>query len=73
LRLGHKAKFGIASARHERAHEITHPKPTRAGTTGDNAAGDLETRHVRYARRWRVAALTLEHIGTVDAGTHDFD
>jgi hypothetical protein len=39
----------------------------------DDLAGHFQARQVGGARRHRVVALALEHVGTVDAGGMDLD
>ncbi len=70
---GRHGVFGIAAAIDERAYEIAVLEAGCAGTAGNDLARHLEPEKVGGALGRRVEALTLEHVGTVDAGRRDLD
>ena len=60
--------LGVAAARQERADGVAHPPARAAGADGGDLAGRLEPGQVGRARRRRVGAGALQHVGAVDAG-----
>ena len=74
-RLGHRqagarrrdAIFGIAAARDQRA-DLLADQPARPLARRHDLAGDLEPRNVASARRRRIKAAALQHVGPVDPG-----
>ncbi len=65
--------FGIAAAGDEGADGRADRKAAGTFALGDHRAGEFETGDVGGAGRGIVAALALQHVGTVDAGSRDGD
>ncbi len=70
---GDRAKLGIATATDERADEIAYHEARCPRTERHDLARDLHPKNIGRAFGRRVEALTLEHVGTVDAGSLDLD
>jgi hypothetical protein len=73
LRRRRCAVLRVAAARDQRADRIARFPALHVGRRGDDLAGDLQPRDRRRARRRVVAALALQHVGPVDAGSVDPD
>ncbi len=73
LRRGRGDILGVAAAGHQRADPIAGFPFIHACAGGDDGAGHLEPWYVGCAGRWRVAALALQDVGSVDAGRGDLD
>ena len=79
-RVGHRhqlalvddAQLGLAAAAGDRHHAVAHSEARGARPERSDLAGELEPRDVlRRARRGRIAALALQHVGAVEPGGAD--
>jgi hypothetical protein len=74
LALVHGGELGLAAAADDRHHAIARAEPLGARPARDDLAGELEAGDIRRrARRRRVQAAPLHHVGAVDAGRLDAD
>jgi hypothetical protein len=65
-------RFGVASARKQRAHGVARFPSSYGASAAFDHAGDLETGNVGWHSGWRwIPAFPLEEIGAVEArGSH---
>ena len=68
-----QAIFRIAAADHQGHHAVAELPALDARSQRHDFAGDLEAGNIRRARRRRVEALALHHVGPVDAGGRYLD
>src|SRR5436190_2298682 len=73
LRRRRHAVLGVAAARYQRTHGLAFPPAARLRPDRGNRPGHFQARNVRRPRRRRIPALTLHHIGPIDARGRDFD
>ena len=70
---GRGAVLRVAAARHQRADLVAHAPLRHRTVHRDDPPGDLEPRDVGGARRHRIVAAPLQHVGAVHAGGGDGD
>ena len=65
----HHGQLGLAAAAHHRHHPVAEAEALDPGADFHDLAGELDAGHVGGHAGWRrIKALTLEHVGSVEAG-----
>ena len=69
----HDAVFGVAAARHQRAHLIADIEAFRSFAQRDDFSGNFQARNLGRAGRRRVKSAPLQNIRTIDASRFNSD
>ncbi|KAG1438817.1 hypothetical protein G6F57_019684 [Rhizopus arrhizus] len=68
-----QAILGVAATRRQRAHGVAGLPGGDVRADGDDGAGDFQPQIGGSARRRRIRARALQHVGAVHAGVGHFD